>query len=76
MCFQAQKKGVRFADLHYPEEVEEDTDSADSFIDATTAVNKANTKAGSAGDGRSAGTSSSSCVVTGFGMDFSMIICE
>ncbi|XP_076444592.1 uncharacterized protein LOC143282739 isoform X2 [Babylonia areolata] len=49
-----QKKGVRFADLHYPEEVEEDTDSMDSMIDAAaTNTNASNsTQSGSQADGK------------------------
>ncbi|KAL8586649.1 hypothetical protein ACOMHN_040157 [Nucella lapillus] len=51
----AQKKGVRFADLHYQEDVEEDTDSADSMIGINTAAPASSNNDSNTADGRTAG---------------------
>jgi len=48
------KKGVRFADLCYGDEVDEDTDSTDSMTDVTAATSTTAAKTGS-GDGKATG---------------------
>ena len=53
MVFKAKKKGVRFADLYYTDDVDEDTDSADSMTDVTATAST--TAAMKAGDGKTAG---------------------
>ena len=58
MCFallKVKKIGVRFADLCYADEVDEDTDSADSMTDVTAAASNPPAKTGGSGDGKTAG---------------------
>ena len=49
------KKGVRFADLCYGDEVDEDTDSTDSMTDVTAAASTTAAKTGGSGGGKATG---------------------